>query len=380
MTRIYLIRHGEAEGNIYRRAQGQYESELSAKGERQVAALAERFREEKIDALYSSDLRRTQKTAGAITKYHDLPLHLDARLRELALGAWEDVPFGDLEWRYGEQMDYFNNDPERWHAEGAESFAQLKARMRAVIDELAEKHAGETVVCCSHGMAIRALLSDILGVPSAQIFKVPHGDNTAVSLLEAENGQVRVSYMNDVSHLPPSLSTFARQDWWKESDHADLNNVHFERFDVEKHPAAYMEFYAKTWEAVHGSQDGFYAPVYYSEAVRHARANPDAIVTIRRQDGETAGITELDTERGAAEGYGWICLCYIEEKFRRCQLGVQLLGHAVSVFRRLGRKRIRLSVFEGNTDAIRFYEEYGFRRIGETDGIRGTLYIMEKEI
>ena len=162
MTRIYLIRHGEAEGNIYRRAQGQYESELSAKGERQVAALAERFREEKIDALYSSDLRRTQKTAGAITKYHDLPLHLDARLRELALGAWEDVPFGDLEWRYGEQMDYFNNDPERWHAEGAESFAQLKARMRAVIDELAEKHAGETVVCCSHGMAIRALLSDIL--------------------------------------------------------------------------------------------------------------------------------------------------------------------------------------------------------------------------
>ena len=88
----------------------------------------------------------------------------------------------------------------------------------------------------------------------------------------------------------------------------------------------------------------------------------------------------MDTERGAAEGYGWICLCYIEEKFRRCQLGVQLLGHAVSVFRRLGRKRIRLSVFEGNTDAIRFYEEYGFRRIGETDGIRGTLYIMEKEI
>ena len=70
----------------------------------------------------------------------------------------------------------------------------------------------------------------------------------------------------------------------------------------------------------------------------------------------------------------------MEALYRRSQLGVQLIGHAVSVFRRLGRKHIRLSVFEENTGAIRFYEEYGFRKIGETEGVFGTLNIMEKDI
>ena len=35
----------------------------------------------------------------------------------------------------------------------------------------------------------------------------------------------------------------------------------------------------------------------------------------------------------------------------------------------------------GNTGALRFYEEYGFRRIGEAEGANGgTLYLMEKEL
>jgi probable phosphoglycerate mutase len=124
MTRVYLIRHGEAEGNIYRRAQGQYDSGLTAKGLRQVDALAERFRDVRIDALYSSDLQRARMTAAAITKYHDLPLRPDPRLRELALGAWEYVPFGDLEHRFPEQLFCFNNDPDRWSAPGANRSAR----------------------------------------------------------------------------------------------------------------------------------------------------------------------------------------------------------------------------------------------------------------
>ena len=79
MTKVYLIRHGEAEGNLYRRAQGHYQSDITAKGHRQIAALAERFKDIHIDALYSSDLRRTLITAGAITKYHDIPSRACAR-------------------------------------------------------------------------------------------------------------------------------------------------------------------------------------------------------------------------------------------------------------------------------------------------------------
>ena len=380
MTRIYLIRHGEAEGNIYRRCQGQYEGRISAKGLRQIDALAERLKDIHFDALYSSDLKRTLRTAEAVTKYHDLPLHPEPRLRELNLGPWEDLPFGDLMYAEPQLMRWFNDDPDRWYVEGAETFAQLKNRIRGVLTELGKAHDGQTIVCCTHGMAIRSFLSDVLEIPSAEIHRIPHGDNTAVSLVTYEDGRFSAVYYNDASHLPTELSTFARQAWWRKKGAWDNDNVRFQRLDPAKYPSVYLDFYQKTWQAVHGDLNGFQGELYLAAAIRHVNADPDALVTIVRQSGETVGIVELDTERGAEEGYGWLCLCYIEEPYRRCQLGVQLLGHAVSVFRRRGRRAIRLSVFEGNTGAIAFYREYGFEVVGETDGVSTRLLIMEKEL
>ena len=380
MTKVYLIRHGEAEGNIYRRAQGQYDGAISAKGLRQIAALAERFRDEHIDALYTSDLRRTVATAGAITNYHALEMRPEPRLREIDLGPWEDKPFGDLLYADPVQMHAFNDDPAAWYVPGAETFPHLTQRIRGIVTELAARHDGQTIVCVSHGMAIRSLTADILGVPSREIHRVPHGDNTAVTLLEAEGGALRVVYANDASHLPEELSTFARQSWWKKPGTVDLNNVRFQRLDPKKHPRVYTSFYEKTWRDVHGSLDGFQPSVYLDAAVRHVRACPDALVTILRPDGEMVGVTELDTARGAAEGCGWICLCYVEPECRRMQIGAQLIGHAVSVFRRMERRAVRLSVFEGNEGAIRFYEEFGFRAVGETEGVSSRLLVMEKEL
>ena len=43
MTTIYLIRHAEADGNLYRRAHGWYDSVITDRGYRQIAALAKRF-------------------------------------------------------------------------------------------------------------------------------------------------------------------------------------------------------------------------------------------------------------------------------------------------------------------------------------------------
>ena len=43
MTTIYLIRHAEAEGNVFRRIHGQYDSCVTPNGRRQIAALAQRF-------------------------------------------------------------------------------------------------------------------------------------------------------------------------------------------------------------------------------------------------------------------------------------------------------------------------------------------------
>ena len=52
MTTIYLIRHAEADGNLYRRAHGWYDSVITDRGYRQIAALAKRFTSTHFDAVY----------------------------------------------------------------------------------------------------------------------------------------------------------------------------------------------------------------------------------------------------------------------------------------------------------------------------------------
>lgn len=379
MTRIYLIRHGEAEGNLYRRAQGHYEADITAKGHRQIAALAERFKDIHLDALYSSDLRRTQITAGAITKYHELSLNLEPMLREICLGEWEDVPWGNLSYDYPEAMVAFNDDPEAWSAPGSESFDHLKERMVSTIRRLAAAHDGQTIACVSHGMAIRTLLSHIMGIPSKEIRRLPHGDNTCVSLLEVDGEEIRVVFYNDASHLEGELSTFARQSWWRKPGLHDTNNVRFRLLDPGREPELYLDFYAEAWTSVYGSLEGFEPRLYLSAAKQRHAEDERSIAVILCGD-ETVGLTELDTRRGEKEGYGWISLCCVKASHRRQLLGVQLLGHAVSLFRKKGYRSIRLSVQPENKGAVAFYSENGFVKIGSTPGVFGMLDIMEKMI
>lgn len=94
MTTIYLIRHAEAEGNLYRIAQGQANSSITDRGERQIQALARRFADIPIDAVYASDLYRTCATASAIYKPKGLPLHRRRDLREICVGVWGGEDLG----------------------------------------------------------------------------------------------------------------------------------------------------------------------------------------------------------------------------------------------------------------------------------------------
>lgn len=88
MTTIYLVRHAEAEGNLYRIAHGHYNSCITDdRGCRQIRALAERFRDVPVDAVYASDLIRTRTTAQSIYLPKGLELHPDPAFREICMGS-----------------------------------------------------------------------------------------------------------------------------------------------------------------------------------------------------------------------------------------------------------------------------------------------------
>ena len=164
MTEIYIIRHAQAEGNLYRMMQGNWDGDVTPLGLRQIDALAERFRHVKIDALYSSDLYRTRVTASAITRWHSVPMQLDARLREIHMGSWETEFFGNLEYRCPEKLHEFIFEPDRFSLDGAETYAQVAHRTSEALREIAGNNPGRTVAVAPV-LLVYAIMRFGLGVP-----------------------------------------------------------------------------------------------------------------------------------------------------------------------------------------------------------------------
>ena len=100
MTRIYLIRHAQSEGNLYRRVLGWYDGHVTGLGRKQITALEDRFRDISVQAVYSSDLSRAQETAQAIALPKNLELHPDPAFREIHLGELTNIPYGDFTYHH----------------------------------------------------------------------------------------------------------------------------------------------------------------------------------------------------------------------------------------------------------------------------------------
>ena len=375
MTTIYLIRHAEAEGNLYGRPQGQYDANITMLGRRQTAALAERFRDVPIDGLWSSDLVRAQSTASAILKYHpQLTMHLDRDLREVDVGCWEDRTWAEIRREFPEQHHRFDHDPEKWHVPGSEPYEAVVRRMKGALLRLGAAYPGKTLAVVSHAFAIRAVAADLSGVPFGQM---PFGDNTAVTTLAAEDGGLRLLAYGDGSHLG-QLSTRVHLGLADGRPGRKADGL-LTPMALPAEQALYARCYGETWVASHGSRKGFAPAPYLYEASRRVKEDPRCLEKILC-DGQMAGLIELDPERGAGQNAGWISLLWVEPEMRGRRLGAQLIGHAVGYFRGKDRTAIRLHVSQTNAAAIGFYQAMGFRVLDTAQGVGGPQYLMEMDI
>src|SRR3989344_4324651 len=84
-----ITRHGETDYNTKRLVHGQRQSRLTQRGVLQVKALAQQLKDTPIEAIYTSTLSRSLKTADAINAFHDVPLYSLRALNERSFGALE---------------------------------------------------------------------------------------------------------------------------------------------------------------------------------------------------------------------------------------------------------------------------------------------------
>ncbi len=200
MARLLLVRHGITEFNSARRFAGYSDVELSAAGYRQVERLRDRLVDDKIDAVYSSDLRRALVTAEVISSGHKVDIVACPELREVNYGNVEGLTFEEISRLYPEVAESIANFSLRLEFPDGESFEGFIERTSKFLDKLKRHTPSQTILIVAHGGPLRVLICRLLGI-DLEHWRQFRLDNASLSIVETYPQRAIVSLLNDTAHL-----------------------------------------------------------------------------------------------------------------------------------------------------------------------------------
>ena len=163
--RLYLIRHGEIEPAAMGKLIGHTDVALSERGVAQSRRLAEKLAYARLDAVYSSDLRRAYRTAEIIAEHNHLSAQPSVAWREINMGMWEGRTLSALNDEEPEQVVSLFDDPASFEYPDGESFADFTTRIQEAMDQLLLIHPNGEIALVAHGGVCRAIMGGVLGMP-----------------------------------------------------------------------------------------------------------------------------------------------------------------------------------------------------------------------
>ena len=236
---LVLVRHGESRYIVEGRFQGQADTPLTERGERQARLVAERLaRPHDRPALpipdgapleiVHSPLARTASTAAAIADAigSDVARRPDPGFLEIAQGAWEGLHRDEIAAAYGPTLATWRRRPTEAWAPGGESLAQVQTRVRPALATLLGSLAaagtpgtrdrdqvpGYGEAPASHPWSVLVAHDGVFKVALLTLFDLPlerfwmwSMDLCAVSVIEVRGGQPVVRAFNHTGHLAPLL-------------------------------------------------------------------------------------------------------------------------------------------------------------------------------
>ena len=199
-TRIIFVRHGQTLWNMEGRVMGQLDSPLSPLGELQAQAIAERLAQVSFEYLYSSDLGRALQTARIVAARTGHEIRVDQDLRERHLGVFQGITGEEKRRLHAETWKACKAGGDDYQIPGGgESQNQRRQRAQRVMERLAERHAGGSVVIVSHDGILRGFLAHVLGldVASETLFLRTHA---SYNCFIRDDQAWRVLVWGDTSH------------------------------------------------------------------------------------------------------------------------------------------------------------------------------------
>jgi len=201
MTEIILVRHGETEWNAEEIFRGRIDIELNETGIKQAELLAEYLSDLKIDAIYSSPLKRALKTAETIAGYHKLNVKIAPSLIDFNYGKWQGLPHQEVKDRYKELYVEWTNNPQQVKMPAGESLDEVRERAIGAVDDAIAKYEG-TIALVSHRVVNKVLICALLGLDNTHFWNIRQ-DTCGITTFTDENERFILTKHNDTSFLKP---------------------------------------------------------------------------------------------------------------------------------------------------------------------------------
>jgi len=192
VSRVFLIRHGETEGNALRIVQHPHVP-LSPRGLVQAERLARRLAAEGIARIVASDYARAVATAEHLQRATGAPLVIEPLLRERNFGDLRGRPYAELGFDMFEP-DYAPPNGETWPM-----FHERVDRAWAKVQELAAATSDGSLAVVTHGLVCRSLAARHL-ILGDGVVAPERWENASLTIVDWP-APWRVRLLNCVTHL-----------------------------------------------------------------------------------------------------------------------------------------------------------------------------------
>jgi len=173
---------------------------MNAAGYEQVEKLRDRLAGEKIDAVYSSDLKRAVATAEVICSGRQVDIITCPELREMNYGDAEGLTFQEINSRYPEMAKLIINFNLRLEFPGGENFEGFIERTIKFLDRLKAHAPSATILVAGHSGPLRVLVCFLLGIDQDHWWQI-RCDNASLSIVDTYPRGAIISLLNGTSHL-----------------------------------------------------------------------------------------------------------------------------------------------------------------------------------
>ena len=197
------MRHPQTTWNVESRYQGRIDSELRAHGEAQLEAVAAMGKPGDFEVIYSSPLSRARRLAEAVGRAVEIPVLIDDRLTEIAMGPWEGLTRAEIEQRFPVMFQTWHVRPDEVSFPGGESLCDVSSRVGSFIQESFASAPQTSVLIVSHNVVVKMAVMLALGLDNRSLHRF-RMRNCSVSVLRGRRLEGSVETIDSQSHLSGS--------------------------------------------------------------------------------------------------------------------------------------------------------------------------------